>query len=591
MHLRDVFPLRSSDWAALLIGFVAAACQRAMPPAPAAPAPVSPDAPSEPARAPGSFADNPILYFVMTDRFVNGDPTNDASYGRSREPVARDDVGTFHGGDLRGLTRKVNDGWFDALGVNALWITAPYEQIHGWVVGGDKQFKHYAYHGYYALDYTLLDQNMGTPDDLRALVAAAHGRGIRILFDVVMNHPGYLDITTARQLHIPVLWPDADKATLTDYHTYIDYNNFKFGDWWGRAWVRAGLPGYKDGGQDELTKQLAYLPDFRTESTEAVTLPVFLRNKPDTRARDLPNTTVRGYLIAWLTDWVRTYGIDGFRCDTVKHVEPEAWAELKRAATAALAQWKAEHAHDQARGLIDDAAFWMVGEFWGHGPERGPLHDAGFDAMINFEFQDQVKATIGKPDTPERIEALFARYAALQHGKPAQMLNYASSHDTELFDRSHLIEAGTALLLAPGAAQVYYGDETARPPGFAPSGDPQQATRSDMNWDRVDEAVLRHWRALGSFRARHVAIAHGVHARLAASPYVFSRVDGPGANDDRVVVALDVPAGASIPVAPVFADGTALRDATTGARYVVRGGAVVITGAERAVLLERIAPR
>jgi alpha-amylase len=591
MHLRDVFPLRSSDWAALLIGFVAAACQRAMPPAPAAPAPVSPDAPSEPARAPGSFADNPIVYFVMTDRFVNGDPTNDASYGRSREPVARDDVGTFHGGDLRGLTRKVNDGWFDALGVNALWITAPYEQIHGWVVGGDKQFKHYAYHGYYALDYTLLDQNMGTPDDLRALVAAAHGRGIRILFDVVMNHPGYLDITTARQLHIPVLWPDADKATLTDYHTYIDYNNFKFGDWWGRAWVRAGLPGYKDGGQDELTKQLAYLPDFRTESTEAVTLPVFLRNKPDTRARDLPNTTVRGYLIAWLTDWVRTYGIDGFRCDTVKHVEPEAWAELKRAATAALAQWKAEHAHDQARGLIDDAAFWMVGEFWGHGPERGPLHDAGFDAMINFEFQDQVKATIGKPDTPERIEALFARYAALQHGKPAQMLNYVSSHDTELFDRSHLIEAGTALLLAPGAAQVYYGDETARPPGFAPSGDPQQATRSDMNWDRVDEAVLRHWRALGSFRARHVAIAHGVHARLAASPYVFSRVDGPGANDDRVVVALDVPAGASIPVAPVFADGTALRDATTGARYVVRGGAVVITGAERAVLLERIAPR
>jgi alpha-amylase len=617
MHLRDEFPLRSSDWAALLAVFVAGACHRAMPPAPAAPSgAVSPDAPSEPARAPGSFADNPIIYFVMTDRFVNGDPGNDHSYGRSREPETRDDVGTFHGGDLRGLTRKLDDGWFDALGVNALWITAPYEQIHGWVVGGDKQFKHYAYHGYYALDYTLLDQNMGTPDDLRALVAAAHRRGIRILFDVVMNHPGYLDITTARQLHIPVLWPDADKATLADYHSYIDYNNFKFGEWWGRAWVRAGLPGYKDGGQDELTKQLAYLPDFRTESTEAVTLPVFLRNKPDTRARDLPNTTVRGYLIAWLTDWVRTYGIDGFRCDTVKHVEPAAWAELKRAATAALAGWKAEHRQDEARGqvdeprdatrggvngralpgergresplVIDGGAFWMVGEFWGHGPDRGPLHDAGFDAMINFEFQDKVKGTIGKP---EALDALFASYAALQHGKPAQMLNYISSHDTELFDRSHLIEAGTALLLAPGAAQVYYGDETARPAGFAPSSDPQQATRSDMNWDHIDEAVLRHWRALGSFRARHVAIAHGVHARLAASPYVFSRVDGPGANDDRVVVALDAPAGASIPVAPVFADGTALRDGFTGARYVVRGGAVVIAGGGRAVLLERIAPR
>jgi alpha-amylase len=602
MHLRDEIPLRSSHWAAALVVFAASACHGAMPPAPAAPATAaSRDAPSEPARAPGSFADNPIIYFVMTDRFVNGDPGNDHSYGRSREPAAQDDVATFHGGDLRGLTRKVNDGWFDALGVNALWITAPYEQIHGWVVGGDKAFKHYAYHGYYALDYTLLDQNMGTPDDLRALVAAAHGRGIRILFDVVMNHPGYLDITTARQLHIPVLWPDADKATLTDYHTYIDYNNFKFGEWWGRAWVRAGLPGYKDGGQDELTKQLAYLPDFRTESTEAVTLPVFLRNKPDTRARDLPNTTVRGYLIAWLTDWVRTYGIDGFRCDTVKHVEPAAWTELERAAAAALAQWKAEHAHDEARGKIGDDRFWMVGELWGHGPDRGPLHDAGFDAMINFEFQDQVKGAIGKP---EALEALFARYAAMQHGKPAQMLNYISSHDTELFDRSHLIEAGTALLLAPGAVQVYYGDETARPPGFAPSSDPQQATRSDMNWDHIDDAVLRHWRALGSFRARHVAIAHGVHARLAASPYVFSRVersetggkaprgiDGPGTNDDRVVVALDVPAGASIPVAPVFPDGTALRDGATGTTYVVRGGAVVVAGGGRAVLLERIASR
>src|ERR1044071_1509422 len=132
------------------------------------------------------------------------------SMTRAREPVAKDDVATFHGGDLRGLTQKVNDGWFDALGVNALWITAPYEQIHGWVVGGNKEFKHYAYHGYYALDYTLLDQNMGTPDDLRALVAAAHRRGIRILFDVVMNQPGYLDITTANRIHIPVLWPDAD---------------------------------------------------------------------------------------------------------------------------------------------------------------------------------------------------------------------------------------------------------------------------------------------------------------------------------------------------------------------------------------------
>lgn len=580
MHLREHSPLRSGCWAALVATVVATACRGAQPPAPAAPT-AAPSAPSQPVRAPGSFADNPIVYFVMTDRFVNGDPGNDHSYGRAREPEAKDDIATFHGGDLRGLTQKIRDGWFDPLGVNALWITAPYEQIHGWVVGGDKEFKHYAYHGYYALDYTLLDQNLGTPDDLRALVAAAHARGIRILFDVVMNHPGYLDIATARQLQIPVLWPDSEKATLADYHHYIDYNNFKFGQWWGRAWVRAGLPGYLEGGHDDLTKQLAYLPDFRTESTDAVKLPAFLRAKPDTRAVDLPNTPVRGYLIAWLTDWVRIYGIDGFRCDTVKHVEPEAWTELKRAATAALAAWKAEH----ARETIDDAPFWMVGEFWGHGPARGPLHDAGFDAMINFEFQDKATGTV-EGGTPA-LDALFTEYAAMQHGKPAQMLSYLSSHDTVLFDRGHLIEGGTALLLAPGGVQIYYGDETARPPGIAPAGDRQQATRSDMNWDHIDPAVLRHWRALGSFRARHVAVAHGVHARLSASPYVFSRVD-PEGQGDRVVVALDVPAGASLPLGTVFAEGEALRDAYTGTDYTVHGGNLTVAAASRAVLLERV---
>jgi len=564
--------LRPASWPVLFTAMFAAACGTAPTTSPVKPSPSA----AAPVRAPGSFADNPIIYFVMTDRFANGDPSNDHSYGRTRETDPKADVGTFHGGDLRGLTAKLEAGWFDKLGVNALWITAPYEQIHGWVVGGDKEFKHYAYHGYYALDYTLLDQNMGTPADLHALVDAAHARGIRILFDVVMNHPGYLDIQTARDLNVKVLWPGAEKATLTDYHQLIDYNNFAFGDWWGRAWVRAGLPGYMDPGRDDLTMQLAYLPDFRTESKEPVSLPKFLKNKPGTRAVDLPNTTVRGYLVAWLTDWVRTYGIDGFRCDTVKHVEPEAWAELKQASVKALAAWKAEHAQQK----IDDAPFWMVGELWGHGPARGPLHDHGFDAMINFEFQHRAASAVAGGMT--EVDALFTEYAAMQAGKPAQMLNYISSHDTELFDRKRLVAAGSVLLLAPGAVQIYYGDEVARAPGVMPATDQQQATRSDMPWDHVDAAVLSHWRTLGSFRARHVAVAHGAHAKLSAKPYVFSRVDG----TDKVVIGLEVPAGTVMPVAPVFAEGQTLADPYSGATYVVHGGKVTIERAARAVLLE-----
>lgn len=561
----------------VLAAAVLAACNASAPTPPAAPslaAAVAAKPAAAPASVPGSFADNPIVYFVVTDRFENGNPGNDNSYGRKRESSPREDVGTFHGGDLKGLTNKLKQGWFKELGVNALWITAPYEQIHGWVVGGNKEFKHYAYHGYYALDYTVLDQNMGTPDELRELVDTAHAQGIRVLFDIVMNHPGYLDIQTARELKINVLWPNADNATLRNYHSFIDYNNFAFGDWWGRDWVRAGLPGYIDGGRDDLTSQLAYLPDFRTESAEAVKLPKFLRSKPDTKAVDLPNTTVRGYLVKWLTDWVRDYGIDGFRADTVKHVEPEAWAELKAQANKALADWKAKNPGKK----IDDAPFWMVGEYWGHGPARGKLHDAGFDAMINFDFQER-DSQFGQP------ERLFAEYAGLQAGKPAQMLNYISSHDTELFDRSKLVEAGTALLLAPGAVQIFYGDETARPAGPVPGSDPQQATRSDMNWASPDKAVLEHWRKLGSFRSRHVALARGEHQKLDDAPYTFSRVDR--ASGDAVVIALGADGAASIPVATVFAEGEALRDAYSGVTGVVKNGAVALQGTGRYVLLER----
>jgi len=567
---------------AVLLGLCIAACSSAPPPAlvnsvAAAASLPTPAAPVGPLTVPGSFADNPIVYFVITDRFENGNRANDHAYGRQREATPQDDVGTFHGGDLKGITHKLREGWFKQLGVNAIWITAPYEQIHGWVVGGNKEFKHYAYHGYYALDYTLLDANMGTPDELREMVDTAHAQGIRILFDVVMNHPGYLDIQTAGELGVKVLWPGHQSANLRNYHSFIDYNNFAFGDWWGRDWVRAGLPGYIDGGRDDLTMQLAYLPDFRTESKQAVKLPKFLKAKPGTRAVDLPDTTVRGYLVKWLTDWVRDYGIDGFRADTVKHVEPEAWLELKTAAVKALADWKAANPGKK----IDDQPFWMVGEYWGLGAERHKLHDFGFDALINFDFQQHGRE-FAKP------ESLYAGYAKLLSGRPGfSTMSYISSHDTELFDRRRLAEAGCALLLAPGAVQIFYGDETGRPPGPVSSSDPQQATRSDMNWSSIDTALLDHWRKLGSFRSRHVALARGAHQMLSDAPYAFSRIDA--ATDDRVVAAMNVKGAVTLPVGAAFGNGQWLHDAYSDQRVVVMDGKVTLNAAGT-VLLERTMP-
>ncbi len=530
---------------------------------------------------PGSFADNPIVYFVMTDRFVDGNPANDHSYGRQREANPQDDIATFHGGDLAGLTQKVKDGWFSELGVNAIWITAPYEQIHGWVVGGNKEFKHYAYHGYYALDYTRLDANMGTPEELRAFVAAAHAQGIRVLFDVVMNHPGYGDIQTLSEYvgpktekKIGVLWPGYEAATLKDYHSWIDYNDPAWLNWWGRDWIRSGLRGYDEGGSDDYTKQLAYLPDFKTESPKFVGLPPFFANKPDTAAKALPDATVRDYLVTWLTQWVRDYGIDGFRCDTVKHVEPASWSALKASGLKALAAWKAEHPKDK----VDDAPFWMTGEFWGHDFRRDALFDAGFDNMINFEFQERASAA----RKPVDLDPIYSDYAkALAAPANYNVLSYISSHDTQLFDRKRLFEGADALLLAPGGVQIFYGDETARPPGPFFSSDPQQATRSDMNWESIDKAVLAHWRKLGSFRARHVALARGRHVKLADAPYTFSRATA----DDRVVVALGAQGTVKLPVAGVFADGAKVHDAYGGTTVTVIGGTVEIAADPAGVVL------
>ena len=194
------------------------------------------EAEDTPEKAPFSWH-NATVYFVLTDRFENGDPDNDNSYGRHKDGM--EEIGTFHGGDLQGLTQKLD--YLQDLGVNALWISAPFEQIHGWVGGGAKgDFPHYAYHGYYTQDWTTLDANMGTRDDLQKLVDGAHQRGIRVLFDIVMNHAGYATLADMQQYQFGALYLKGDEITKTlgenwtdwkpgpgqTWHSFNDYINF-----------------------------------------------------------------------------------------------------------------------------------------------------------------------------------------------------------------------------------------------------------------------------------------------------------------------------------------------------------------------------
>ncbi|MCI6545072.1 MAG: alpha-amylase family glycosyl hydrolase, partial [Spirochaetia bacterium] len=218
--------------------------------------------------------DNVNAYFVLTDRFYNGDKTNDHSYFRKNGLSGDENVATFHGGDLAGLTQKLD--YFDKLGVNAIWITAPYEQAHGWVSGKGQKFPHYAFHGYYTLDWSSMDQNMGTVEELRTFVNACHSKGIRVIMDIVMNHVGYnntQDMVTFKHGYTAhtdgwlekALNPDTGKTEWYANDT-VKWDNDLWDNSWFGPWIRSF--GYASG--SEYGGSCGGLPDVKTELTTSV---------------------------------------------------------------------------------------------------------------------------------------------------------------------------------------------------------------------------------------------------------------------------------------------------------------------------------
>lgn len=509
--------------------------------------------------------ENATVYFLLTDRFNNGNPANDHAYGR------KDDAATargFMGGDLAGVTQKIKEGYFNDLGVDAIWITPPVEQIHAATDEGTG--KTYGFHGYWAKDFTAVDANLGTGKDLHELVDAAHARGIRVLLDVVMNQIG------------PVTEQDPV---------------------WPAEWVRTSPTcTYKDMATTISCTLVKNLPDLRTDSNEKVDLPPPLVAKWKKEGRYERETAElndffkrtgyprapRYYLMKWHADWVRKYGFDGFRADTVKHVEPGAWKELKKVASAAYEDWKKANPAKK----LGDLPFFMTAETYGYSIRAGReytydggakvnYYDNGFDSMINFSMAG---------DARQGYEQLFSSYSAALQGplKGVSVLNYLDSHDDgNPFDamRAYPMEAANKLLLAPGQAQIYYGDETARVLKIeGATGDAN--LRSFMNWDQLKNntrvgmfgvaEVRDHWARLGRFRHAHPAVGAGVHQMLQASPYTFKRSYEKDGVSDRVVVALGLPQDRAvpIPVAGVFSDGQTVRDWYTGKSAVVSNGKV-----------------
>jgi alpha-amylase len=430
--------------------------------------PAEPTAPAAPAQAaPAAITrdwSDEVLYFVLVDRFANGDPTNDRHVDRAAK-------GAFHGGDLRGLRENLDE--IASLGVTAIWVNPLVKNIDGYVTGAG--FPDWGYHGYWADDFTRLDERFGSEEELKALVAACHERGIRLLLDVVYNHAGY----GSRYL--------SDPAT--------------------KGWLRSEEAGTC--GTDDLTSCVSGLPDFKTERPE-----------------------VDEFLLAAQLNWAKRSGVDGFRLDTVKHVDHPFWKEHRR----------------RSREMLGNG-FFLLGEVWGGDAQvldpwfEGDEMDAGFD----FGFQGSVVGFLLGRGRTIAFDRYLSSRAKIRPGY--RVSHFLSSHDVPgalslLGGRLDLFRLAAVLQFASwGIPMVYYGEEVARPGGNWPDN------RSDMPWgprnilpgagQARDEALRSDYRRLIAIRRSHPALSRGTHRALSTEGdlYVFLRQEA--SSQDSVVVAVN----------------------------------------------------
>lgn len=513
---------------------------------------------------------NATLYFLLTDRFNNGDPSNDINFNRTEKTGK---YRGFMGGDLKGVIQKIKDGYFTKLGVNVLWLTPIFEQVHGDVNEGSGLT--YGYHGYWTKDWTALDPNFGTKADLKALVSIAHQNDIRILLDAVVNHTG------------PV--------------TAID-------PVWPKDWVRTEpVCKHQDYESSVPCALVKNLPDILTEKNSNVNLPKQLIEKWDKEGRlkeeqdeleaffketGYPKAP-RFYIMKWLADYIAEYGIDGYRVDTAKHVEENVWQEFREICNRSYRTYKKEHLDS----YLEDE-FYLVGEVYGYGIEGGLYYDysdkkvnyfdKAFNSLINFDFRWQAKEW-------KTYDELFTLYSDKLHTdlKGYGVLNYISSHDDgHPFDaeRKRNFEGANKLLLSPGTVQIYYGDEVAREL-IVPETVGDANLRSPMQWNfnQASKDLLTHYQKLGQFRKKHPSIGAGTHKKLSDQPYLFSRTFKQDDFVDGVVIGLDLPEGKKeLNVSAVYDEGTKIHDFYSNQTVVVTNGIIRISSPYTIVLLEKI---
>ena len=443
--------------------------------------------------------DEAVVYFMMTDRFFDGNESNNKASGAD---TYGKNPGLYHGGDFAGVTAKLD--YLQDLGVNTIWLTPIVENIAGVTVtdeGKEDVPYNAAYHGYWASDFTKLNPTMGTTEEFKTMISEAHKRGMRIMVDIVVNHAGYgTESTFADMLR--------DKSV----------------------------------SEGDIKSWQSDLPDFATE-----------------------NADVRAKLVEWQTSWMKNYGVDYFRVDTVKHVDSTTWAALKNSTTEV------------------NPSFKMIGEYYGAGyaSNGSTLGSGQMDADLDFDFNDQATSFVsGNISSVEKF--LSARNSALNNAYMTGQ--FLSSHDEDGFKASLMngkkytedkatsaaLVAATLQLTAKGIPVIYYGEEV----GLSGLNNyPYQTNRYDMDFSKAtkDNVTYQHYKNLLSIRNAYTDVfARGSRTVVASSDEECYDVIARSYGDTTLYVGMNIKDTAKEVKVPVsLAAGTEVKDLYSGATYTV----------------------
>jgi alpha-amylase len=532
------------------------------------------------------------IYFVMTDRFANGDPSNDTG-GLPGGPLDHgflpEDIGFHQGGDIAGLTERLD--YIAGLGVGAIWVTPPFTndpvQGDGTIAGSSS-----GYHGYWQVDFSAIDPHLGTDEEFRAFVDAAHDRGLRVYVDAVLNHTGdviVLDdggavpyVNTGSQPYLDADGSEIDLAALedvdaADWPTLDPVTSFPY--------VPTLLPG------DEQRKSPDWLNDVTlyhnrgnsTFSGESSLLGDFFGL--DDLMTEHPR--VREGMTEVYAGVVERFGIDGFRVDTVKHVEVGFWEHWAPGV--------------RERSGVDD--LFMFGEVFDTSPILGATFTrAGLSSTLDFGLDSALTRYALEGNDADQLAQVLDDddWFTDPDGSVAMQVTFLGNHDEGrlgtalrnanpgadedvLLARAKL--AQDLLFTLRGIPVVYYGDEQgfvgdgrdqlARAPMFPAVAEEYldddsigtDATPADDNFD-TSHPLYEHVAAAASRRAALPGLRTGAsRVLLADGPlFAFSRTDRDERTEYIVVANTGQDAAtATVEVLTAGATFTAVDDDTTTA--------------------------